>query len=204
MAGDEYDTLIFDLDNTLYQSSSLVDTRTELTIDWIAESYNLSQESPHSFYQKLSDKFQHPYDGFTSIGLTIDDYFENVSYELVPSEFVETDESLNRMFSEVDSEIVVISLGPHSYVQEMVDAVGIGNHIDAIYNPYQDANSHSKGSIYERFSGQKVLVVGDSYPRDIEPAAELDFDTVHLDSECTISEAHRCIDQVEEVKRFIF
>ena len=203
MAKEVYGTLIFDLDSTLYQSPELLDSRTELTIDWIAENANLEQKTPQSFYQNLSAEYQHPYDGFTSIGLTIDDYFENVSYKIVPSEFVDKNESLARMFSEVDSEIVITSLAPHSYIREMADVIGIDEHISAIYNPYQDADSHSKYSIYKRFAGEDVLVTGDSYTRDIQPATELGFDTVHLAPSCSITDTHTCIDRIEEIENYI-
>ncbi|WP_139172818.1 HAD family hydrolase [Halopelagius longus] len=198
-----YDTLVFDLDSTLYQSPELIDYRTELTIDWIAEQSNLDQRSPQSFYQNLSDEFQHPYDGFTSIGLTIDDYFENVSYEITPSDFVQKNEALAKIFSRVESEIIITSLAPHSYIREMIDTIGVSEHVSAIYNPYQDADSHSKYSIYKQFSDGDVLVTGDSYARDIQPAIELDFDTVHLDPDCSIHESHPCIDRIEEIESYI-
>lgn len=203
MTREVYTTLIFDLDSTLYQSPELIDSRTELTIDWIAEKSNLTQRAPRSFYQNLSDEFQHPYDGFTSIGLTIDDYFENVSYKITPSEFVEKNESLDAIFSEVGSKIVVVSLAPHSYTRQMIATIGINEHISAIYNPYQDANSHSKYSIYKQFTDGNVLVTGDSYTRDIQPAIELNFDTVHLASDCSISDAHTCIDRIEKIENYI-
>lgn len=203
MAKEAYTTPIFDLDSTLYQSQKLLEYRTELTIDWIAEKSNLAQRTPRSFYQNLSDEFQHPYDGFTSIGLTIDDYFENVSYKIAPSTFVERNESLDDIFSEVESEIVITSLAPHSYIRQMIDAIGISQHISAIYNPYQDASSHSKYSIYKQFSDEEVLVAGDSYARDIQPAIELAFDTVHLAPDCSISDAHTCIDRIEEIENYI-
>jgi phosphoglycolate phosphatase-like HAD superfamily hydrolase len=174
-----------------------------LTIDWIAEKSNFAQITPRSFYHNLSDEFQHPYDGFTSIGLTIDDYFENVSYKITPATFVENNRSLDNIFSEVGSEIVIASLAPHSYIRQMTDAIGISEHISAIYNPYQDANSHSKYSIYKQFSDEDVLVTGDSYARDIQPAIELGFDTVHLAPDCSISDAYTCIDHIEEIENHI-
>lgn len=203
MAKEMYSTLIFDLDSTLYQSPELLDFRTDLTIDWIAENANLGQRTPQSFYQNLSANYQHPYDGFTSIGLTIDGYFENVSYKIEPSEFIGENEDLAKIFSQVDSEIVITSLAPHSYIQEMANAIGIANHISATYNPYQDADSHSKYSIYKKFAGENVLVTGDSYTRDIQPATKLGFDTVHLASNCSVSEIHTCIDRIEEIEKHI-
>ena len=203
MAKKAYSTLIFNLDNTLYQSPELLRYRTELTIDWIAEKSNLTERTPQSFYQNLSEEFQHPYDGFTSVGLTIDDYFENVSYQVAPSTFVEKNEPLDDIFSKVESKIVVTSLAPHSYIRETIDAIGISHHISAIYNPYQDANSHSKYSIYKQFSDEDVLVVGDSYTRDIQPATELNLDTVHLAPDCSISDTHTCIDRIEEIEDYI-
>jgi phosphoglycolate phosphatase-like HAD superfamily hydrolase len=198
-----YDTLIFDLDGTLYQSPELINHRTELTIDWIAEKSNLAQRTPQSFYQNLSDEFQHPYDGFTSIGLTIDNYFENVSYNITPSEFVDKNESLADILSKTEPQLVIISLAPHSYIQQMTDAIGISKYISAIYNPYQDANSHSKYSIYKEFADKDVLVTGDSYARDIQPALELEFDTVHLAPDCPIAEDHACIDRIEEIENYV-
>jgi phosphoserine phosphatase len=62
MAKEVYSTLIFDLDSTLYQNPELLDFRTELTIDWIAENANLGQKTPQTFYQNLSANYQHPYD----------------------------------------------------------------------------------------------------------------------------------------------
>ena len=203
MAEEAYSTLIFDLDSTLYRSSELLKYRTDLTIDWIAEKSNLTQTAPQSFYHNLSDEFQHPYDGFTSIGLTIDDYFENVSYKITPATFVGDNQLLDSIFSRAESEIVITSLAPHSYIRQMTDAIGISEHISAIYNPYQDANSHSKYSIYKQFSDEDVLVTGDSYARDIQPAIELGFDTVHLAPDCSIPDAHTCIDRIEEIKNHI-
>lgn len=203
MAKEAYSTLIFDLDSTLYQSPELLKYRAELTINWIAKKSNLTQSQSQSFYHNLSDVSQHPYDGFTSLGLTIDDYFENVSYKITPATFVENNRLLDNILSEVGSEIVITSLAPHSYIRQMTDAIGISEHISAIYNPYQDANSHSKYSIYKQFSDEDVLVIGDSYARDIQPAIELGFDTVHLAPDCSIPDAHTCIDRIEEIGNYI-
>lgn len=203
IAKEVYDTLIFDLDSTLYQSPELVKYRTELTRDWIAEKSDLDQKTLLEFDRKNSDEFQHPYDGFISIGLTIDGYFENVSYKITPSEFVEKNEHLDEIFSKVDSEIIITSFAPHSYIRQMIRVIGIDEHISAIYNPYQDANSHSKYSIYKRFIGKDVLVTGDSYARDIQPAIKLGFDTVHLTLDCTIPDTHTCIDHIEEIENHI-
>ena len=85
----------------------------------------------------------------------------------------------------------------------MTDAIGISEYISAIYNPYQDANSHSKYSIYKEFADEDVLVTGDSYARDIQPALELEFNTVHLAPDCSIAEDHACIDRIEEIENYV-
>lgn len=203
MTDEIYDTLIFDLDNTLYQSSELINYRTSLTVDWIEENANLTQSKAQSFYQSLSDEYPHPYDGFTSIGLAIDSYFENVSYKLTPSDFVDENESLRDLFSEVDAEIIIVSLGPHSYIQQMTDAIGISDHISGAYNPYQDADAHSKYSIYKRYTQDTVLVTGDSYANDIQPARDLGFDTVHVAQTCSVSKSHSCINRITQIKHYI-
>jgi FMN phosphatase YigB (HAD superfamily) len=198
-----YDTLIFDLDNTLYHSSQLVNYRTELTEDWIEENTDLNQAKAQSFYRNLSDEYPHPYDGFTAIGLTIDSYFENVSYKLTPSDFVDKNEFLSELFSDVDTEIIIVSLGPHSYIQQMTDAIGISEHISSVYNPYQDANAHSKYSIYKRYAQNTVLVTGDSYANDIQPASELGFDTVHVAPTCSVADSHSCINSINQITKYI-
>lgn len=203
MTDEQYDTLIFDLDNTLYQSSDLVSYRTELTIDWIEEHSNLTQTKARSFYQNLSDDYPHPYDGFTSIGLTIDSYFENVSYKLTPSDFVAENEFLHELFSDVNAEILIVSLGPHSYIRQMADAIGISEHVSGVYNPYQDADTHSKSSIYKRYTDNTVLVTGNSYANDIQPARELGFDTVHVASGCSVANSHDCINNINQIEPYI-
>lgn len=198
-----YDTLIFDLDNTLYHSSDLVSYRTELTVDWIEANSDLTQTRARSFYRNLSNEYPHPYDGFTSIGLSIDSYFENVSYELTPSDFVAENESLRELFAAVDAEIIIVSLGPHSYIQQITDAIGIGEHVSEIYNPYQDADAHSKYSIYKRYTQKNVLVTGDSYANDIQPARDLGFDTVHVASTCSVPDSHSCITSINKITQYI-
>lgn len=204
MIDEEYDTLIFDLDNTLYHSSKLVNYRTELTEEWIEENSDLNQDRSRSFYRSLSEEYSHPYDGFTAIGLSIESYFKNVSYKLTPSDFVDKNESLIDIFSDVDSDIIIVSLGPHSYIQQMIDEIGVGKYISEIYNPYQDANAHSKYSIYKRYAHETVLVTGDSYANDIQPAIELGFDTVHLAPECSVSSGHTCINSINQIKQHIY
>jgi FMN phosphatase YigB (HAD superfamily) len=203
MTDEIYDTLIFDLDNTLYQSSELVNYRTELTVNWIEEYSDLNQAKSQSFYRNLSDEYPHPYDGFTAIGLTIDSYFENVSYKLTPSDFVDENKSLCEIFSDIDAEIIVVSLGPHSYIQQMTDAIGVREQISGVYNPYQDANTHSKYSIYKQYTQNTVLVTGDSYANDIQPARELGFDTVHVAPKCSVSKRHSCINSINQITEYI-
>lgn len=203
MSGEKYDTLIFDLDNTLYHSSELVNHRTELTENWIEKDSNLTEGESQSFYRNLSDEYSHPYDGFTAIGLSIDSYFKNVSYELTPSDFVDKNDFLIETFSNVDADIIIVSLGPRSYIQQMADAIGIREHISGMYNPYQDANAHSKYSIYKRYTQNNVLVTGDSYANDIQPARELDFDTVHIAPQCAVSDNHTCINSINQITKYI-
>lgn len=203
MTDETYDTLIFDLDNTLYHSSELVNYRTELTENWIEKYSDLTQTKAQSFYRNLSDEYPHPYDGFTAIGLTIESYFENVSYQLTPSDFVDENESLSQIFADIDADIIIVSLGPHSYIQQMTDAIGISEHISGVYNPYQDANAHSKYSIYNRYTQNDVLVTGDSYANDIQPARELGFDTVHLAPKCSVSKSHSCINSINQITEYI-
>jgi FMN phosphatase YigB (HAD superfamily) len=203
MTDETYDTLIFDLDNTLYHSSELVNYRTELTENWIEENSDLTQEQSQTFYRNLSDEYPHPYDGFTAIGLSIDGYFENVSYNLTPSDFIDENEFLIELFSDVDADIIIVSLGPRSYIQQMTDEIGISEHISSMYNPYQDANTHSKYSIYRRYTQNTVLVAGDSYANDIQPARDLDFDTVHVAPMCSVSESHLCINSINQITKYI-
>lgn len=203
MTDERYDTLIFDLDNTLYHSPQLVTYRTELTENWIETNSDLTQEKAQSFYRNLSDEYPHPYDGFTAIGLSIDGYFKNVSDKLTPSDFVDRNESLIDIFADISADIIIVSLAPHSYIQKMIDAIEISEHISGAYNPYQDANAHSKYSIYNRYTQNDVLVTGDSYANDIQPASELGFDTVHLAPQCSVSKNHSCINNINQITEYI-
>jgi len=195
-----YDTVIFDLDDTLYQNPDLSDRLTELTKRWIAEELGLSDHRVEALYGWLPTIHPHPYDGYASLGLPIEGYFEHAFRRVPVSEYVDANPELVALCSEIDVTTAVVSLGPRDHCQRVLDALGFSDEIDGVYNPYQDADAYDKAAVYERFSDDATLVVGDSYANDLQPAVELGFDVVHVTEACNREVEHSCIDDVSELK----
>jgi FMN phosphatase YigB (HAD superfamily) len=194
-----YERIAFDLDDTLYRNPSFSDALTELTKRWLVDELDLDRDRVEALYGWLPSAHPNPYDGFTSLGLAVDDYFENVFHRVEPRDAIQPRPELERACSELDPTLVVVSLAPREHCERVLSALGIDDHVEAIYNPYQDADAHEKDAIYTSFTGERTLVVGDSYHNDLRPAAELGIDTVHVAPDCDLSHRHDCTDDVLDV-----
>jgi FMN phosphatase YigB (HAD superfamily) len=195
----QYRAVFFDLDDTLYRNPSFSDELTELTKRWLADELDLGRDAVDALYERLPSAHPNPYDGFTSLGLAVDDYFENVFHRVDPRDEIRPRPELEGTVSELVPTLVVVSLAPREHCERVLDALGIDDHVDAIYNPYQDADAHEKDAIYASFEDERVLVVGDSYHNDLRPAVELGFDTVHVAPDCDLSHQHDCTEDVLDV-----
>lgn len=198
-----YDIIIFDLDDTLYRNSNYSNRLTELTKRWLEDGLGVCRPAVDMLYQWLPQVYPNPYDGFSTLGLTVEEYFENVFHQADPHKAIEPNPELEQLCMNTRANMVVVSLGPHTYCKQVLDALGVQEEVDAIYNPYQDADSHEKFDVYVRFSELRTLVVGDSYITDLQPATKLGFDTVHVAPECELSRNHVCVDDVSRIRIYL-
>lgn len=198
-----YDRIVFDVDDTLYRNPEFSGRLTEMTKSWIEDELGVNRDAVEVLYQWLKSEYPNPYDGFSALGLSVEDYFENVFYRVDPEDAIEPRPGLGRTCAETDASVVVVSLAPHEHCERVLDALGLDEHVDAIYNPYQDADAHEKSAVYAPFSEERVLVVGDSYANDLRPGIELGFDAVHVTPECDLSHQHVCLDDVSELGTYL-
>ena len=192
--------LILDQDGTLYPRDHplILETRRR-TKQWIIDSTDYRWETIEGLYERLQKEYPNPLDGFTSIGLRVEDY-HGVFNSIDPREFLKKDFRLRRTLEELEVPIFVVTFAPHGYSEDVQSALGVSDLIDKTYSVVDIPGNHHKKPIYKLILREQklypsgVLVVGDSYDNDVLPATELGCRGILIPDDIrSIYELQKCI-----------
>lgn len=176
---------IFDQDGTFYPKDHEITyaLRTK-TKEWISRTLNLTKEEVDKLYKELPQKYPHPFDGFTSLGLNLDEYHKEVFDKVDPSLYLHKDTKLVNVLRVIDSPKYVVTLASTNYSFKLQKALGIDELIDNSFSLIDFLPTHSKLNAYEHIRKQLLLepkeicVVGDNLQVDIQPALEKGYFTL--------------------------
>ncbi|MGV8169192.1 MAG: HAD family hydrolase [Candidatus Nanoarchaeia archaeon] len=180
---------IFDQDGTLYPKNHVLTfILRNKTKDWIKNSLSLSQEEVDKLYLELPNKHPHPYLGFESLGLSAKDYLTNIFDKIDPSTYLQKDAQLRSLLKSMPGPKFVATLSSISYSKKLQKALGIDAEIIKTYSTIDEQAPYSKKQIYQKIMTNlnlppsTILVIGDNYKIDIEPATEIGMQHIHLNN----------------------
>ncbi|MBT4022107.1 hypothetical protein HN789_01005 [archaeon] len=194
--------LILDQDGTVYPPKQgdahhpLIAEARKRTKQWIIDNTPVEETEIEKVYQSLRENHPHPYEGFPSLGLEIASRQRRGDLTGIPgyhdvldginvSDFLEPDPILSEVFTDISRTIpiyIVTLASPGKYSVEIQEVLGIRDSIKATYCPLdfpEDPTNISKGKMYEWIAHQEgislneVMVLGDNFTVDLQPAAEL-------------------------------
>lgn len=192
--------IIFDLDDTLYQNRRLSQRNTDLTKSWIKEELGLDEKELESMYEKLPEEYPNPLKGIKSLGLSTQEYYDNVFRRIEPAKYISENPKLEKGLKKLDREKVVISFASKDYCKEVLDVLGIEKHFEKVLSASQFESSKKRA--YTNIKNPEI-VIGDNYNADLKPAMELGIDIIHVDNKCDVYQNHHCFKDILAAIQFL-
>lgn len=192
--------IVFDLDDTLYQDKKLSQRNTELTEQWIKEELGLNKDELEILYQELQEEYPNPLRGIKSLGLSTQEYYENVFRRIEPEKHLGKKTNLEKELRVLEREKIVVSFAPEDYCWRVLETLGIDQHINNVLSASDFGLSKKKA--YKNLEDVEV-VVGDNFRADLKPAEELGIDIIHVSDNCKVDQSHYCVDDVVEAIRSV-
>jgi len=176
---------IFDQDGTLYpKENKLFHILRVKTKQWLMKSLKINRDEVEELYKFLPKNYPHPFEGFASLGLTVEEYHKEVFDNISPEEYTKKDEKLVELFKSIKVPKYVVTLASKNYSFKLQKALGIEKLIDNSVFVIDFFPKCSKIFPYKyinkklNIDPKKICVVGDNLEVDIIPALEGSFQTI--------------------------
>jgi FMN phosphatase YigB (HAD superfamily) len=182
-------SLILDQDDTLYsKKSELALVLRKKTKSWLMKRLHLSRKKIDSLYENLIQEYPNPFDGFTSLGCSVEDYHNSVFNNIAPSKYLTRDTKLIELFRNVSQNIYIyiVTFASPSYSERLQQTLGISSYIQRSFYVRNNPIDYSKKYFYElitkdeKLNFREICVVGDNYWTDIKPAVDLGCMAVYI------------------------
>jgi len=174
--------LILDQDGTLYPSlSPLSSELRRRTKEWLQKALGVSSDAIDDLYSRLQAEHPHPYDGFKSVGLSPEEYLEQVFDRIDPAAYLSRDEHLRTLLGNIGCPKFVVTLSSLSYASKLQKALGIREILQETVSMIDLVPHHGKDAAYTSIRKriqvplENILVVGDNILLDIKPALAAGF-----------------------------
>jgi len=185
--------LIFDLDDTLYQSFELRKNREDAFINLIMKHKKLEFEKAKELYHSTQEKLKSEGKKYTSretfhnLGIELKE-FESVLNEIKIDGFVKKDDSLIKLLKNLSKshKIIVLSNSPRFIVDKTIELLGIRDFIDKSFAAEDIGIGKPEPSVLRKIAeemGYKTkdcVSIGDSVHKEIIPAKKVGMKTVLL------------------------
>lgn len=169
--------IIFDQDGTLYpKESKLYKYTSSLTQNWVKSSLKLNQIQLEKIYTMLKQEFPNPFDGFQYLGLTINDYHDNVFNQVNCDLFIEVDNRLINILEKIKIPKYIVTLSSKAFSEKLLATLQLDTLFEKTYLVSDYKNSNNKLLIYEEIrknlnlKHSEVCIIGDNYMVDLEDA----------------------------------
>lgn len=181
---------IFDQDGTLYDKENPITKESRrLTKSWVQRSLSLSETEIDVLYKRLQKEFPNPFDGFCSLGLTVEEYHRNVFDTIDVEKYITYDGKLVELLKKIDAPKYVVTFASSQYTYDLLEILGVLPLIDSVHFVSQNIESHNKAECYKRISNisgvqyGNLCVVGDSYDNDVYAATKLGCKTIWISNQ---------------------
>ena len=181
----EIQTIIFDLDNTLYpKETGLLNEVGKRINEFICKKFNFNDEDATT----RKKKFFHKY-GTTLKGLMIEEGIEPEEYlkfvhNLNTKDFLKRNEELINVLSRIKQKKIIFTNSPKEHVLSVIKVLGIENFFSGIYDiRFLEFNSKPQKEGYNKVVkhagiNPKESMMVDDYEHNLKPAKELGMTTV--------------------------
>lgn len=187
LQADQFDSWIFDLDNTIYPAASnLFDQVAKRMTLFIQDRFDLDHDAAFARQKDLFRRY-----GTTASGLMHEhgveprDFMDFV-HEIDLDGF-HPDAELDAAIGALPGKKVIFTNGTHHHASRILDAMGLKHHFEGIYDIF-DANHRPKPEpaiyqeVVERFTiDTRSAVMIEDMAVNLEPAAEMGVTTVLLE-----------------------
>jgi len=181
----EIQTIIFDLDNTLYpKETGLLNEVGKKINEFICKKFNLDYENAIVHRKKLFNKY-----GTTLKGLMIEEGIEPEEYlkfvhNLNTKDFLKRNEELIDVLSRIKQKKIIFTNSPKEHVLSVIKVLGIENFFSGIYDiRFLEFNNKPQKEGYDKVVkhagiNPKESMMLDDYEHNLKPAKELGMTTV--------------------------
>ena len=185
--------LIFDLDDTLYQSFELIKSRTDAIAKLIMKKKKLSYEKAENLRKETQKRLKAEGREYTSratfkeIGIS-PKYLEDALNSIEVDGFIKKDDSVIELLRGLSKmhDIVILSNSPKDIVNKTLEVLGVGAFVKRIYCPDDSGIEKPNPAVFKKiaqdmgYDTKDCVSIGDSVHKEIIPAKAVGMKTVLL------------------------
>lgn len=192
------DTIIFDIDSTLYTNQAYAIEQVDTQIRFFAKKQNISEEKARTLISNFRKEWSKQNNGkkislgntLTHFGVTIEDSIKMRETLLDPSKFLKTDEQLIKTIRKLKEKfkIICVTNNPVLPARKTLEAIGIAQLIPEIIGLDTCFKSKPAKEPFElavkkmNTSPEKCISIGDRYDMDISLPLELGMSGILVSS----------------------
>lgn len=144
--------IIFDQDGTLYpKKHKLYEYTRALTKKWISENLKVSLKDVEIIYKDLAIKYPNPYDGFQSLGLSVETYMSEVFDKIEPKKYLQYNPLIYNYFEKSKEKKFLVTFASPMYTKKLQNKLGIEKFYDEILY-VKDFKSYTKRECYQEIA----------------------------------------------------
>ena len=197
--------VLFDLDNTLYPSSSGVmqhfDRRiTEYVQNVLHLDQAAAQEARHHFYTTYGTTLRGLQEHYNK-QVDVEEYLQFV-HEMNAADFLQADAELDARLGEITAKKSIFTNSPIEHAQRVLAALGIAHHFEHIFDiRYHEFDPKPSPGTYQRVldalgvSGADTIFLEDT-PQNLLPARALGMATILISDVAIDDAAHAIADYI--------
>ena len=181
----EIETIVFDLDNTLYpKETGLLNEVSKRINEFICKKFNLNDEDATAHRKKFFHKY-----GTTLRGLMIEEGIEPEEYlkfvhNFNTKNFLKRNENLINVLSRIKQKKIIFTNSPREHVLSVIKVLGVEGFFSGIYDiRFLEFNNKPQKWAYDKvikhagINPRESMMV-DDYEHNLKPAKELGMTTV--------------------------
>jgi putative hydrolase of the HAD superfamily len=184
-------TVLFDLDNTLYPASSgLMQSIDQRIGEFVQQLLGLSEEDSRQLRRGYYAEFGTTLNGLQRHhkGIELEKYLEYV-HDIALDAFLASDARLDRLLGQLNARKVIFTNAPREYAERVLQTLGIAHHFERIFDlRFFNFSCKPDPSCYDRVlaelgvTGHQAMLLEDT-AKNLPPAAALGMTTILIDEQ---------------------
>ena len=214
----EINTIIFDMDGTLYKfnngsfiGSGVYREMIANTVNYISKQMNITVTESERKLKLIREKYLNEISTGLEKELSLErDAYFNFAWNIDPKKYVAYDTDVVNSIKILSEKykLVILTDAPKVWALNVLDYIGIRDYFTNVFTGGEDVRKSTGGAHQRlinllRLDPRMCIFVGDEVGNDLEPAKDLGMETILISEEKPISSKHNQIKDFKDILQVI-